>query len=519
LARETWSQAKIAGDPAMVKVHLLTGDDVGVSPFLTSDSSGLESVNGLLYTVEAALDHSRLIEIEPVSGASRVVAMLPEGRWTGLEYDLMADAFISLRHFAGQAILHRVDADTGVATPLVEVPFIFSDVERGPDGALYGTRDLGSDTELHRIGLSSGMTTLIGRLGVAGVTTLATVRNLPRGCLDLNKQGEQTLAINGSCSVSSPPTALAGADVRAECTSHDGGAVHLDGSASTDPDNDIASYLWLSKAGTPDEAVLGSGVSIDLTLPLGSHDVTLRVSDTAGATDEDTVRATVVDTVAPSLVVTTDPSILWPPNHRMVPVAVDVAAQDACDPSPRAYLVSLVSSEPDDSPGQDDGQTGGDAGEPGEGDVIPLRAERSGDGPGRLYTLTWKAKDDSGNSTTGSAGVLVPHDLHGVSEPIDVTVSSDALEWTAVAGAISYNVLRAPLSGLTSVGSFTLVQDAVCAGRGVKSTRLTGPVMSETPAPGQVFAYLVESFDGRFSGYGTAGGTREIIVASGDACH
>ncbi len=316
----------------------------------------------------------------------------------------------------------------------------------------------------------------------------------------------------------SPPTALAGPDVTHECASADGSSVRLDGSASTDPDNDIASYLWLSKAGTPDEAVLGSGASVDLTLPLGAHDVTLRVSDTAGATDEDTLRVSVVDTVAPSLNVTADPPILWPPNHRMVPVAVDAAVHDACDPSPTSYLVSLVSSEPDDAQGHDDGQTGGDAGEPGEGDVIPLRAERSGDGPGRLYTLTWKAKDDSGNETTATGGVFVPHDLHGVIEPIDVTATRDALEWTAVAGAISYNVLRAPLSGLTSVGSFTLVHDAVCAGRGVTSSRLAGPIMNETPAPGQIFGYLVESFDGRFSGYGTARGTREIVVASGDAC-
>ncbi len=519
LGRETWSQADVGGNPTMVKVHLLTGDEAGVSPFLASESSGLEVVNGLLYSIEAATDTARLLEIEPENGSYRVASYLGEGRWYGLEYDFMTGGFLSVRHFGANATIHRIDPATGAITPLTtELAFIPTDLERGPDGMLYATRDLGSDTELHRVDLATGTTTLIGRMGVGGITTLATVRNLPRGCLDLVKQGEQTLAINGSCSSSSPPTALAGPDITAECVSHSGGLVHLNGSASTDPDNDITGYRWLAHAGTPGETAIATGATADVTLPLGSHVLTLEVSDSAGATSEDTVKVSVVDTQPPSLTVTADPPVLWPPNHRMVPVLVDAAAQDACDPSPTSYLISLVSSEPDDAPGHDDGQTGGDAGEPGEGDVIPLRAERSGDGPGRLYTLTWKAKDGSGNSTTASAGVLVPHDLHGVSEPIDVTLSSDALEWTAVAGALSYNVLRAPLSGLTSVGSFTLVHDAVCAGRAVTSPRLAGPILNETPAPGQIFGYLVESFDGRLSGYGTARGMGEIVVASGDGC-
>ena len=39
-----------------------------------------------------------------------------------------------------------------------------------------------------------------------------------------------------------------------------------------------------------------------------------------------------------------------------------------------------------------------------------LRAERTGGGSGRTYTLTIKTRDAAGNVTTGTATVFVPHD-------------------------------------------------------------------------------------------------------------
>ena len=41
---------------------------------------------------------------------------------------------------------------------------------------------------------------------------------------------------------------------------------------------------------------------------------------------------------------------------------------------------------------------------------ISLRAERSGSGPGRTYTLTYRATDLAGNVATAIATVIVPHD-------------------------------------------------------------------------------------------------------------
>jgi hypothetical protein len=55
-----------------------------------------------------------------------------------------------------------------------------------------------------------------------------------------------------------------------------------------------------------------------------------------------------------------------------------------------------------------DGKTTGDIQVDQSGNVY-LRAERSGTGSGRVYTITYTATDASGNSTTASATVTVPH--------------------------------------------------------------------------------------------------------------
>lgn len=122
----------------------------------------------------------------------------------------------------------------------------------------------------------------------------------------------------------------------------------------------------------------------------------------------------VVDREPPEIVdLSVAPSVLWPPNHRMVPVRVRVDVRDDCDPAPRLRLVSASSSEPDDARGLGDGRTVDDIQEAVLGDadmVVLLRAERDGNGTGRSYTLTYEAEDSSGNVTTRSVDVVVPHD-------------------------------------------------------------------------------------------------------------
>jgi hypothetical protein len=106
-----------------------------------------------------------------------------------------------------------------------------------------------------------------------------------------------------------------------------------------------------------------------------------------------------------------------------------VVVLDACDPSPRLVLQSVVSSEPDDAPGEGDGTTTGDIQDAAIGtadlDVL-LRAERDGSGPGRTYALEYRAVDASGNAGTGRATVVVPHDHGGAAAPLGTMVGKPA---------------------------------------------------------------------------------------------
>jgi hypothetical protein len=115
------------------------------------------------------------------------------------------------------------------------------------------------------------------------------------------------------------------------------------------------------------------------------------------------------DVTPPKLTVNLSPSVLWPPDHKLIPVTATITAVDDFDPNPKVVLVSILSNEPDDGLG--DGDTPKDIQEAvfGTDDrSFLLRAERSGTGTGRVYTVTYQATDASGNATTVSAQVTVP---------------------------------------------------------------------------------------------------------------
>jgi hypothetical protein len=111
------------------------------------------------------------------------------------------------------------------------------------------------------------------------------------------------------------------------------------------------------------------------------------------------------DEAPPQLDLTASPAVLWPPNHKYVKVAVDAVAIDDTDGDPSIAFVDAVSNEADDGVG--DGST--------TSDIVRiddrhfwLRAERSGAGSGRIYTLTYRATDSAGNSSERSVEVVVP---------------------------------------------------------------------------------------------------------------
>jgi uncharacterized repeat protein (TIGR01451 family) len=98
---------------------------------------------------------------------------------------------------------------------------------------------------------------------------------------------------------------------------------------------------------------------------------------------------------------------LTPPNHKMRDVTVSYTVTDNC--GPLSNRLSVTSNEPINGTG--DGDTAPDW-EIVDANHVRLRAERSGRGSGRVYTLTITSTDSAGNSSSKQVFVSVPHDQH-----------------------------------------------------------------------------------------------------------
>jgi hypothetical protein len=112
-----------------------------------------------------------------------------------------------------------------------------------------------------------------------------------------------------------------------------------------------------------------------------------------------------VDTEPPVLTLSVTPDTLFPPDHKMVAITPTTTVTDNLDPSPRVEFVGVTVNEPDDEQG--DGHTTDDVQVTADGQVF-VRAERSGTGGGRVYTITYRAIDAAGNVGFASANVVVP---------------------------------------------------------------------------------------------------------------
>jgi hypothetical protein len=167
------------------------------------------------------------------------------------------------------------------------------------------------------------------------------------------------------------------------------------------PVGDVLNYRWRGPFGEV------TGPRPTVLLPLGVSFISLLVDDGQVIAGPDTVRVEVRDTLPPSIAASAAPSLLWPPDGRLVDVRPIVQAADRCDPAPTVVLQDVTNSEA--SAGRCGPSIAG-ASEGTNDNQVSLRAERSGSGPGRTYTLTYRATDRSGNSAAAAATVTVPHD-------------------------------------------------------------------------------------------------------------
>jgi hypothetical protein len=178
------------------------------------------------------------------------------------------------------------------------------------------------------------------------------------------------------------PVANAGTDQTVEC----GGAtssVTLDGTASTPGTGSINSYSWAEGATT-----LGTGATLMVSLPKGSHTITLTVTDTGGGSDTDDVVVNIVDTTSPVITCPADVVVSLPMNSNATSMVVNypaVTATDSCSSS-----VNVTSS-------------------PASGSVFPLGAT----------TVHASADDGTTAPVTCEFKVIVQYDFAGFFQPVD----------------------------------------------------------------------------------------------------
>jgi len=198
------------------------------------------------------------------------------------------------------------------------------------------------------------------------------------------------------------PTADAGNDQVLECVGSCNN-VQLDGSASSDPEGDALSYTWTDADGN----VLGTGETITACLGIGTHTITLTVTDGEFESTDDVV-VTVEDTVGPTINAVQLATELWAPNHQMHLVATGISATDDCDDDVDLNI-TVTSNEPANDIGDGNTEADWEIVDNGDGTYgVYVRAERSGTGDGRIYTITITA-DDGYNTATTTMTVTVPH--------------------------------------------------------------------------------------------------------------
>lgn len=172
-----------------------------------------------------------------------------------------------------------------------------------------------------------------------------------------------TLALS-SCYAPILPIANAGADIVTEQTALAGTAATLDGTGSADPCGKPLTWAWTWPGGA------ATGPTPTATFPLGTTVVTLIVTADGRTSEPDTVLVTVQDTTPPALTVPPDITVEQATRDG-TSVPLTATATDICDAAVEVTSDALA--------------------------IYPLGTT----------TVTFTAKDDSGNSATGSMTVHV----------------------------------------------------------------------------------------------------------------
>jgi hypothetical protein len=152
--------------------------------------------------------------------------------------------------------------------------------------------------------------------------------------------------------------------------------------------------------------------AVNVNVP-GTYTITYNAADPSGNPASPMSRTVnVVDSTAPVITLNGNSPALWSPNHKYQTFAVAdfvSAATDSCNTSlgiGNVVISQVTSDELEDSGG--DGHTLNDIVIAADCKSVQLRSEREGAGDGRVYTITFRVTDSSGNIGTATARVTVP---------------------------------------------------------------------------------------------------------------
>ncbi|GEM_PF-4956041 len=165
-----------------------------------------------------------------------------------------------------------------------------------------------------------------------------------------------------------------------------------------------AIYVTLTGAQNGTTVIPGPKGSVTITAE-GTTQVSYYAVDNAGNTESAKGLTIRLDETPP--VISGLPQVgctLWPPNHKLTEVAT-VSASDTLS-GMATFDVSAGSNEPAGNHGPVT-VVAGTALQP---RIVQLRSERSGQGSGRVYTISATAKDLADNTATATATCTVPHD-------------------------------------------------------------------------------------------------------------
>jgi|GEM_PF-6718020 len=166
----------------------------------------------------------------------------------------------------------------------------------------------------------------------------------------------------------------------------------------------------------PVSGVRSDNLALSAPYPVGMTTLTWTVTDAAGNKTEVIQRVTVLDKESPVVAVKAQKTTLWTPNfnYRTIRVTDFVTGiSDNCQgivSVTSARIASVSSDEAENAP--ESGNTSNDIVIAADCRSVNLRAERSGIGNGRVYTITVAYTDGAGNPGTADYEVHVPVDIN-----------------------------------------------------------------------------------------------------------